>query len=181
MLEQILNHVAQQTERPTKGEGACRHKPRLVGMRSKQLHRLMGKVTIERAYYHCVVEQGEQSTECRHDQAPYDAVWGPFLGRTSPGVQKCLGRLVSRLTLSKAVETFTSILSLPMSERQTLNLIQPVGEALRKQEEEQVETLFEQAANKQTQAAEQSSLLGPAIRRLSIETDGVTAASVGEA
>src|SRR5438105_1969024 len=133
----------------SKREGACGHKQRLVGMYCKQLHTLMGKVTIERAYYQCVVEKGEQ---CRHGQAPYDAVWGPNCGRTSPGVQKLLGKLASRLTLSEAVETFTSLLPLPMSERQALNVIQPVGEALRKQEEEQVQALFEQAANKQTQA-----------------------------
>src|SRR6266849_6205909 len=164
MMEQILNHAAEEAERPSKREGACGHKQRLVGMRSKQLHTLMGKVTIERAYYQCLVETGEQSAECRHGQAPYDAVWGALCGRTSPGVQKLLGKLVSRLTLSEAVDTFTSLLPLPMSERQALHLIQPIGEALRKQEEEQVQALFEQAANKQTQAAEQSSLLGPAIR-----------------
>src|SRR5256885_11358541 len=135
----------------------------------------MGKVTIRRAYYQCKVQEEEPSATCSHGQAPWDVVWGPLYGRTSPGVQKLLGKLVSRLTLSEAVETFTSILPLPMSERQALNLIQPVGEAVRKQEEEQVQALFEQAANKQTQAAEQSSVLGPAIRRLYIETDGVTA------
>jgi len=175
MLEQIFTHAAQEAERPSKREGACGHKQHLVGMRSKQLHTLMGKVTIARAYYQCVVETGEQSAACGHGQAPYDAVWGPIGGRTSPGVQKLLGKLVSRLTLSEAVDAFTDVLPLPMSERQALNLIQPVGEAVRKQEEEQVQALFEQAANKETQAAEQSSVLGPAIRRLSIETDGVTA------
>jgi len=62
-----------------------------------------------------------------------------------------------------------------MSERQALNLIQPIGEALSEQEEEQVQALFEQAATKEMQAAEHGAVLGPAIRRLSIETDGVTA------
>ncbi len=46
---------------------------------------------------------------------------------------------------------------------------------MREQEEEQVQTLFEQAANKETQAWEQGAVLGPSIRRLYIETDGVTA------
>ena len=132
MMEQILNHGAEEAERPSKREGECGHKQRLVEMRSKQLHTLMGKVTIERAYSQCLVEKGEQSGECSHGQAPYDLVWGPLSGRTSPGVQKLLGKLVSHLTLCEAVETFTSLLPLQMSERQALNLIQPVGEALRK-------------------------------------------------
>src|SRR5947209_8233783 len=135
----------------------------------------MGKVTIGRSDYQCVVQEEEPSVPCSHGQAPWDLVWGQIAGRTSPGVQKLLGKLVSRLTLSEAVDTFTDILPLPMSERQALNLIQPLGEALSEQEEEQVQALFEQAANKETQASEQGSVLGPSIRRLYIETDGVMA------
>lgn len=175
MMEQILNHAGEEGEKPSKREGECGHQHRLVGIRPKQLHTLMGKVTIRRAYYQCVVEEEEASAPCNHGHAPWDSVWGPIAGRTSPGVQKLLGKLVSRLTLSEAVDTFTSILPLPMSERQALNLIQPIGEALKELEEEQVQTLFEQAAHKETPAAEHGSVLGPPIRRLYIETDGVMA------
>jgi len=90
-------------------------------------------------------------------------------------VQKLMGKLVASMTLSEAREIFTSILPLPMSERQALNLIQPIGQALREREDEQVHTLFKQAAHKQTPPSEQSSALGFPIRRLYIETDGVTA------
>jgi hypothetical protein len=175
MMEQILNHTADQSESPSRRQGECGHQQRLVGRRPKQLHTLMGKVTIGRAYYQCVVAEEELRTACSHGQAPWDSVWGQIAGRTSPGVQKLLGKLVSRLTLSEAVDTFTDVLPLPMSERQALNLIQPIGEALRAQEEEQVQALFEQAATKETQTAEQEAVRGPSIRRLYIETDGVTA------
>jgi hypothetical protein len=90
-------------------------------------------------------------------------------------VQKLLGKLVARMTLAEAVETFGSLLPLPMSERQALNLIQPVGEALRAQEEDQVQALFAQAAHTATHPPEHRSVLGLPIRRLSIETDGVMA------
>ena len=175
MMEQIVNHTAEEAERPSRKEGECGHQQRLVGIRPKQLHTLMGKVTIRRSYYQCMVEEEQPSAPCSHGQAPWDSVWGQIAGRTSPGVQKLLGKLVSRLTLSEAVDTFTSILPLPMSERQALNLIQPIGEALREQEEEQVQALFEPAANKETHASEQGAVLGPSIRCLSIETDGVMA------
>jgi hypothetical protein len=175
MMEQILNHTAEEADRPCRREGACGHEQRLVGIRPKQLHTLMGKVTIRRAYYQCKVQEEELSATCSHGQAPWDVVWGQIAGRTSPGVQRLLGKLVSRLTLSEAVDTFTDILPLPVSERQALNLIQPLGEALSEQEEEQVQALFAQAATKEMQAAEQAAVLGPAIRRLYIETDGVTA------
>ena len=175
LMEEILNHTAEEAGRPCRREGACGHPQRLVGLRPKQLHTLMGKVTIRRSYYQCVVAEEEPSAVCSHGQAPWDSVWGPIAGRTSPGVQKLLGKLVSRLTLSEAVDTFTDLFPLPMSERQALNLIQPIGEALREQEEEQVQALFEQAANKETHASEHGSVLGPSIRRLYIETDGVMA------
>src|ERR1700736_5148877 len=37
MMEQILNHTAEEAERPSKREGACGHQQRLVGRRCKQL------------------------------------------------------------------------------------------------------------------------------------------------
>jgi hypothetical protein len=175
VMEQVLNHAGEEAGRKARRDGECGHRQRLVGMRPKQLHTLMGKVTIWRAYYQCLVEEGERGTECNHGQAPYDEVWGPFNGRTSPGVQKLLGKFVARMTLSDAVDSFTDILPLPMSERQALNLIQPVGEALREREEKQIQALFEQAEVSQTQPSEQSSVPGSPIRRLYIETDGVTA------
>jgi hypothetical protein len=175
MLEQILTHTADEAERPSRREGDGGHQQRLVGMRPRQLHTLMGKVIIRRAYYQCLVEAEEPGATCSHGQAPWDLVWNQMAGRTSPGVQKLLGKLVSRLTLSEAVDTFTSILPLPMSERQALNLIQPIGEAVRAQEEEQVAVLFEQAAHKESPAAEHGAVPGPPIRRLYIETDGVMA------
>ena len=36
MLEQILNHTAHEAESPSRREGACGQKPRLVGRRAKQ-------------------------------------------------------------------------------------------------------------------------------------------------
>ncbi len=175
VLEHVLTHAGEQAERPARRDGECGHRQRLVAMRPKQLHTLMGKVTLRRAYYQCQVKEEEPSAACRHGQAPFDQVWGPFTGRTSPGVQKLLGKLVARMTLAEAVETFGSLLPLPMSERQALNLIHPVGEALREQEEKQKEALFEHAAHHETHLSEHPSVLGLPIRRLYIETDGVMA------
>ncbi len=50
VMEQVLNHAGEQAERPARRDGECGHRQRLVGMRPKQLHTLMGKVTIRRAY-----------------------------------------------------------------------------------------------------------------------------------
>ena len=175
VMEQVLNHAGEEAERKARRDGECGHRQRLVGMRPKQLHTLMGKVTIKRAYYQCMMKEEEQSAECSHGQAPYDDVWGPFNGRTSPGVQKLMGKFVARMTLSEAVESFHDILPLPMSERQALNLIQPVGETLREREEKQCQALFKHAQGSRSRQPEQSSVAGCPIRRLYIETDGVMA------
>jgi hypothetical protein len=175
MMEHILNHAGEEAERPSRRDVECGHKQRLVGIRPKQLHTLMGKVIIKRAYYQCLIEEGKPSAECSHGLCPYDEVWGLSGGRTSPGVRRVLGKLVARMTLSEAVESFTDLLPLPMSERQALNLIQPVGEALKELEECNIQTLFEHANHKETQASEQSPVPGLPIRRLYIETDGVMA------
>lgn len=135
----------------------------------------MGKVTLRRAYYQCIVEEEGQHAACSHGQVPFDRVWNLSGRRSSPGVQKLLGKLVARMTLTESVETFRSILPLPLSERQVLNVVQPVGEALLRQEEERATTFFEHAAHKQTQPSEHQCSLGSPIRRLYIETDGVTA------
>jgi hypothetical protein len=175
MLSGIMNHAGQQTISTARREGECGHQQRLVGKRPKQLLTLLGKVSVHRAYYQCFIAEGEEDVGCSHGQAPFDEIWGIKDGRTSPGVQKLLGKLVARMTLSEAVETFTHLLPLPMSERQALNLIQPVGEAIKEQEECNVQALFEQANHKETQVSEQSPVPSIPIRRLYIETDGVMA------
>jgi hypothetical protein len=175
MLSGIMDHAGQQTITSARREGECGHRQRLVGMRPKQLLTLLGKVSVHRAYYQCLIAEEEESVGCSHGQAPFDEVWGIKDGRTSPGVQKLLGKLAARMTRTSAVETFTNLLPLPMSERQALNLIQPVGEALKEQEEIGIQTIFEQVDHKETQASEQSTVPGLPIRRLYIETDGVIA------
>ena len=52
--------------------------------------------------------------------------------------------LCASLTLEEAAETFSRLLPLQMSARQALNLMQPLGEALQQQEDEQVRALWEQ-------------------------------------
>jgi hypothetical protein len=118
-------------------------------------------VTLQRAYYQCIRgEEEAQQAVCSHGQAPFDETWNLSGKRSSPGVQKLLGKLVARMTLTESVETFRDILPLPLTERQVLNVVQPVGEALCRKEEAQVTTLFEHAAHKQTQPSEQQSTLG---------------------
>lgn len=61
MMESILNHAGEEEERKARRDGECGHRQRLVDMRPKQLHTLMGKVTIRRAYYQCLTKKEEES------------------------------------------------------------------------------------------------------------------------
>src|SRR6266700_3077437 len=105
VLEQTLTQAGEQARKPTRREGECGHPQRLVGMRPRQLHTLMGKVTLRRAYYQCIVEEEGQHAACSHGQVPFDRVWNLSGRRSSPGVQKLLGNLFDRTAPTESVET----------------------------------------------------------------------------
>ena len=79
------------------------------------------------------------------------------------------------LTLEEAAETFSRLLPLGMSARQALNLMQSVGEALAREEGEQVAALWEHAAQARTTLTVEGQPKHEVIERLYIELDGVTA------
>ena len=175
-LEKVLNHPRQENRPQARREGECGHKQRLVGERPKQLLTLLGKVTVRRPYYQCLrPEATQESASCPHGQAPFDAIWGIQAGRSSPGVQKLVSYLAASMTLEEAAAVFQAVLPLKMSARQVLNLLQPVGETLVKQEDERKERLFREATEKQTSAPRKEEEQQEEIRRLYIELDGVLA------
>jgi Uncharacterised protein family (UPF0236) len=175
LLEQVLNHASHQEPAAARRLGACGHRQRLVAQRPKQVLTLMGPLLVSRPYYQCqLLEPVQQaSASCRHGEAPFDEVWGIQTGRTSPGVQKLISSLSASMTLTEATTVFTSLLPLSLSERQALNLLQPVGEELMRQEDEQVEQVFQAAAHKHSQRQEDHD--ATPIRRLYLEMDGVLA------
>src|SRR6266851_6315946 len=83
--------------------------------------------------------------------------------------------LCASSTLEEAAETFSRLLPLQLSARQALNLMQPLGEALQQQEDEQVQALWEQARQARTTSPTASESKQDQIDRLSIELDGVLA------
>lgn len=175
-LETVLNHPRSENRPQARRQGECGHKQRLVGERPKQLLTLMGKVTIRRPYYQCLLPEGaEETSRCSHGQAPYDSLWGIEAGRSSPGVQKLVSYLGASMTLEEAATVFQSVFPLKMSARQVQNLMQPVGEELMKQEEKQKESLFQEVANKQTSIQVEEEEPQEEIRRMYIELDGVLA------
>ena len=185
-MESILSEPAPEERAPSQRMGSCGHAQQLEGYRPKQVLTLLGKVTFRRAYYRCVVVEeraergaGEAAARtqevCTHGEAPADVLWGLHGQRTSAGVQQAVSYLCASLTLEEAAATFSRLLPLQMSARQALNLMQPLGEALHQQEDEQVRALWEQAIQART-----TSLAGPTsqqdrIARLYIELDGVLA------
>src|SRR5260370_1793254 len=155
-LEQIVDERAQGHRPAARREGECGHRQRLVGERPKQVLTLMGEVRISRPYYQCLGDRDEQEREdCSHGEAPWDRVWGLGSGRTSPGIRKLVSYFAADQTLCAVAETVTRMLPLTISARQVLNLIQPVGETLRQQEEEQMHDVLQQATQKQTTQREQ--------------------------
>jgi Uncharacterised protein family (UPF0236) len=176
MIEQVLTHAQNEQKQPTRRQGRCGHRQRLVANRSKQVLTMFGRIRLERQYYQCLLTSEEKNAgACPHGEAPFDEQWGLSSGRTSPGVQKLISFLGACMTLSEATQVFTCLLPLDISERQALNLLQPVGEALQRQEDEHMQQTFEQARTKDTRREEHSDRKPEPIRRLYIELDGVLA------
>lgn len=178
-LEKILNVSGEATQAHARREGACGHQQRLVGVREKTVLTVMGKVTVRRPYYQCRKQEKEEKEQERsrghHGSAPFDTIWGIEQGRTSPGVQKIVSYFGASQTLSEIAGALEMVLPFSLSARQILHLIQPVGEALRREEEEAVERMKQEAVQKRSQEPLGAKHQEKKPRRWYIELDGVMA------
>ena len=176
-MEQMVSSQTGQERPVARREGACGHHQRLVGQRPKELLTVLGKVRFLRPYYQCMLPEGaeKQPASCTHGEAPADQLWGVGERRTSPGVQELVSYLGASLTWEEVAQTFTRLLPLAMSARQALALMQPVGETLARQEDTQVTTLFQQAAQARSNPQQEKKCEAERLTRLYIEMDGVLA------
>lgn len=181
IMETTLSAKTGEQTAANKREGRCGHPMRLVGVRGKRLQTLMGSVTLWRAYYHCAgIQAGEEDFPSKHHhaahgEAPADEVWGVQQHRCSVGVQQAISRLCASMTLEEAAESLSHLFPVQMSARQALNLIQPVGEAIKKQAEEQQQERFKQAGQVHRKPESSSKREQTPISRLYVEMDGVMA------
>jgi hypothetical protein len=181
MMETALSAKVQPAPPTSRREGSCGQMMRQVAIRGKRLQTLMGPVTLWRPYYHCAGSQAEEEEQrsenehAAHAEAPEDELWGVQRHRCSVGVQRAMSRLCASMTLEEAAETLQELFPVSMSARQALNLIQPVGEAMKQQQEEQQHALFKQASYKHSQPASESVRKPAQINRLYVEIDGVLA------
>ena len=158
-----------------------------MSYRPRQLLTRLSKITFMLAYYQCCLppedQAGEQAEEaeanhappCTHGEAPADAKWGLHGQRTTAGVQQAISYLCATSTLEEAAKNFSRLLPLEMSARQALTLLQPVGQALQEQEEEQMQRLWQQASQARSSSSEACASQPESIERLYIELDGVMA------
>jgi hypothetical protein len=178
-LERIMQAQSEMVEAPARREGACGHMQRQVGRRPKQVLTLLGKITIQRAYYQCLDAPKEQARDgeptCGHGEAPADALWGIQERRTSAGVQQIVSYLGALLPLAETATAFSRLFPLQMSARQALYLMQPVGEALAAEEDEQVNALWEEATQMRTTPGSSVDSSEDGLDRLYIQLDGVLA------
>ena len=178
-MQSVLSEATPEEQAPGERLGSCGHPQRLVGYRPKQVLTLLGKITFKRAYYQCggAEECAEASKQegCTHGEAPADRLWGVQGRRTTAGVQQAMSYLCASSTLEEAAATFSRLLPLEMSARQALNLLQPLGEALQQQEDEQVRALWDQASQARTTSQPAEANQHERIERLYIELDGVLA------
>jgi hypothetical protein len=184
-MEQVLTTSDAQAKEPAERTGACGHVQHLVGYRPRQVLTLLGKISFTRGYYQCCLPAEEQTDEqkaeaenqssCTHGEAPADERWGLHGQRTTAGVQQAVSYLCATSTLEEAAKDFSRLLPLQMSARQALTLLQPLGEALQEQEEEQMQRLWEEASQPRSGSTQTPASQQKSIERLYIELDGVMA------
>ena len=178
-MQSVLSEAVPAEQAPGERVGSCGHQQQLVGYRPKQIVTLLGKLTFTRAYYQCVVaEEGVQASPqhgCTHGEAPADQLWGVQGRRTTAGVQQAVCYLCASSTLEEAAATLSRLLPLQLSARQALNLLQPLGEALHQQEDEQVRALWNQASQARITHLPSEADQHERSERLYIELDGVLA------
>jgi hypothetical protein len=100
-------------------------------------------------------------------------LWGVHERRTTSGVQREISYLCGRLTFEEAAESLCRHVPLDMSARQALSLMRPVGEALARAEDRQVQRVQAEAQQARSQGREEPQ--SKEIERLYIELDGVLA------
>ncbi len=72
MIEQVLTYAQNEQRQPTRRQGSCGHRQRLVANRSKQVLTMFGRITLERQYYQCLLTSEEKNAGvCTHGEAPY--------------------------------------------------------------------------------------------------------------
>lgn len=174
-IQSVLSEAVPEEQTPGERVGSCGHQQQLVGYRPKQVLTLLGKLTFTRAYYQCAVAEEGAQHGCTHGEAPADQLWGVQGQRTTAGVQQAVSYLCASSTLEEAAATLSRLLPLQMSARQALNLLQPLGEALQQQEDEQVRALWNQASQARTTHQLSEADQQERIERLYIELDGVLA------
>jgi hypothetical protein len=180
-LETLLAWRTSNPPAVARRQGACGHRHRLVGWRTKTLLTLLGQVKWSRPYYQCQAgavqgeaESAEPEQVCAHGEAPADAALGVVGRRTSAGVQAAVGYLAAQRPLECAAESVRRLLPLERTGRQVEALIRPVGEALLAGEEAGVESHFAEAAQARTSVHPLPPAQDvPPIERLSVEVDGV--------
>jgi hypothetical protein len=181
IMETTLSAKTWEQTAVDKREGKCGHPMRLVGIRGKRLQTLMGPVTLWRAYYHCSGTQAQkedrqvEGDHAAHGEAPADEVWGVQQHRCSVGVQQAISRLCASMRLEEAAESLSHLFPLQMSARQALHLIQPVGEAIKEQEERKQQDIFKHAKQASSQQESSGAPATAMMKRMYVEMDGVTA------
>jgi hypothetical protein len=136
----------------------CGGKQRFLRYSAKTVRTLIGRVSYERAYYHC--------RQCGNGACPLDEELGQSEREISPGVERALALLSAHLPFSKAEQVLAEVTSVRLSARQ----VETIAESLGTQAEQRQQQDEQEAA---TQGLGETPGPPPAPRTFIIEMDGV--------
>lgn len=136
---------------------SCGGSLRFMGSRPREIHTLLGWITVPRAYYHC--------SACHRSQVPYDQASGFGAEQLSPALAKACGLLAVDDSFEEVSRKVEGLFGEEVSDTTVERLVQQVGSVLVQQQEHDLGQFRSQREPPVSQAQPQ---------RLYVSVDGTT-------
>jgi hypothetical protein len=112
---------------------ACRQPARYAGRKAKSFHSVVGRLTLEPAYYHC--------SACQHGFYPRDRAWGLEASSLSPGVIRMVAAVGAAVSFEEGSQLLQELADIHVDPKQVQRTAEAVGQAIDRDEHRNSEAL----------------------------------------
>lgn len=130
LLERYLNRDTSDYAGPTL-PCPCGHEARYAGRRPKTFQTVLGKITLERAYYYCAT--------CRTGFCPRDRALGMVQTSFSPAVTRMVGLAAALVSFAETSELLGELAGVPVDAKQVERTAEALGREIAADEKAVVE------------------------------------------
>ena len=112
---------------------ACRQPARYAGRKAKSFHSVVGRLILERAYYHC--------SACQRGFYPRDRAWGLEASSLSPGVIRMVAAVGAAVSFEEGSQLLQELADIHVDPKQVQRTAEAVGQAIDRDEHRNSEAL----------------------------------------